>query len=104
MFMEILLWLAPSAVVTLAAVAWVSWAGRRRDHQIDRDAAAARMARALARPARPAPYLARPRPEARTRGTVGVRSVPAPAVAEQPPRETDGRTSGEDDGPARRAS
>lgn len=73
--MQILLWLAPSAVVTIAAMAWVSWIGRRRSREVDQDAAAARMAQALNKPHRPTPYLARPRPENRQRGTVGVRPV-----------------------------
>ena len=47
--MEILLWLVPSAVVTLAAMAWVSWAGRDRRGEVDRDVAVERLGRAIAK-------------------------------------------------------
>ena len=41
--MEILLWLVPPAVVTLIAMAWVSWLGRDSRGEVDPDVAAARM-------------------------------------------------------------
>jgi hypothetical protein len=44
---EILLWLVPSAVVALAAMAWVSWAGRDGRGEVDRDVAVERLGRAL---------------------------------------------------------
>ena len=47
--MEILWWLAPSAVVTLAAMAWVSWTARDRRTDVDRDVAVERLARALSK-------------------------------------------------------
>lgn len=47
--MEILLWLVPSAVVTLVAMAWVAWLGREGRGEIDRDVAVERLARALAK-------------------------------------------------------
>ncbi|GAB3029759.1 hypothetical protein GCM10011376_13980 [Nocardioides flavus (ex Wang et al. 2016)] len=47
--MEILLWLVPSAVVTAAAMAWVSWASRDGRGEVDRDVAAQRLGRALAK-------------------------------------------------------
>ncbi|WP_307861961.1 hypothetical protein [Nocardioides sp. SYSU D00065] len=47
--MEILLWLVPSAVVTLVAMAWVSWVGRDSHGEVDRDVAAERLGRALAK-------------------------------------------------------
>ena len=47
--MEILLWLVPSAVVALAAMAWVSWAGRDGRGEVDRDVAVERLARAIAK-------------------------------------------------------
>ncbi|MFN8193675.1 MAG: hypothetical protein U0R80_05240 [Nocardioidaceae bacterium] len=55
--MEILLWLTPPLVVTLAAMAWVSWVGRDSTREVDPDVAAARMERALSRrtPVRYAP-------------------------------------------------
>ena len=47
--MEILLWLVPSAVVTLVAMAWVAWLGREGRGEVDRDVAVARLAAALQR-------------------------------------------------------
>ena len=47
--MEILLWLAPAAVVTVVAMAWVSWASRDGRGEIDRDVAVERLGRALAK-------------------------------------------------------
>lgn len=47
--MEILLWLVPSAVVTLLAMAWVGWAGREGRGEVDREVAVARLAAALER-------------------------------------------------------
>jgi hypothetical protein len=46
---EILLWLVPSAVVALAAMAWVSWAGRDGRGEVDRDVAVERLGRALSK-------------------------------------------------------
>ena len=43
----VLLWLAPSVAVTLAAMLWVSWAGRARRGEVDREVALRRMARVL---------------------------------------------------------
>ena len=45
--MEILWWLAPPVVVTVVAMAWVSWLGRESRGEITRDEAVARMAKAL---------------------------------------------------------
>ncbi|WP_432479466.1 hypothetical protein [Nocardioides sp. GXQ0305] len=47
--MEILLWLVPSAVVTLVAMAWVAWLGREGRGEVDRDVAVTRLAAALQR-------------------------------------------------------
>lgn len=47
--MEILLWLAPAAAVTAAAMAWASWRGREGRGEVDRDVAVARLAQALAK-------------------------------------------------------
>lgn len=46
MDLGILWWLAPPAVVTLVAMAWVTWAGEKRG-AVDPEVAAERMARAL---------------------------------------------------------
>lgn len=47
--MEILLWLVPAVVVTLGAMAWVSWVGRDGRGEVDRDVAVARLGKALAK-------------------------------------------------------
>ncbi|HEX6247675.1 MAG TPA: hypothetical protein VFZ64_07380 [Nocardioidaceae bacterium] len=64
--MEILFWLAPTAVVAVVMMVWASWAGRPRREQADRsEAAYERFARAIAREhpgsARPRPMVARDR-------------------------------------------
>jgi hypothetical protein len=46
---EILLWLVPSAVVTLAAMLWVSWVSRDGRGEIDRDVAVERLGKALSK-------------------------------------------------------
>jgi hypothetical protein len=46
---EILLWLVPAVVVTLAAMVWVSWVGRDGHGEIDRDVAVERLGKALAK-------------------------------------------------------
>lgn len=49
-FVEILLWLLPSAIVTVFAMLWVGWLGRARDVSPDRsDAAQERFAAAIMR-------------------------------------------------------
>ena len=47
--MEILLWLVPAAVVTLVAMAWVSWLGREGRGEVDREVAVSRLAAAMQR-------------------------------------------------------
>ncbi|MFT4287461.1 hypothetical protein [Nocardioides sp.] len=63
--MEILLWLAPAAVVTVLAMCWVAWLGREhREHREDREAATRRLGEALSRQPRTtyaAPRLPRER-------------------------------------------
>lgn len=44
---EILLWLVPPLVVTVLAMLWIGWLGRERTEEVDREAAVARMAKAL---------------------------------------------------------
>jgi len=62
---EILLWLVPPIVVTLLAMMWVAWLGREGRGEVDRDVAAARLAKAMRRDrpgrARSAPAPARDR-------------------------------------------
>lgn len=47
--MEILLWLAPAAVVTLVTMLWVGWWGREGRGEVDRETAARRLGEALSR-------------------------------------------------------
>ena len=47
--MEILLWLVPSVAVTVLAMAWGSWVGRDRRGEVDREVAAERLGKALAK-------------------------------------------------------
>ncbi|MEQ7845854.1 hypothetical protein [Nocardioides kribbensis] len=90
--MEILLWLAPAAVVAVLAMAWVAWVGREPREQVDREAALERMAGALARPDR-AGYAA-PAPE-RDRST---------GIAVRPSRAPRGPAPSQRPGESRRAS
>lgn len=46
--MEILLWLAPAAVVTVLAMCWVGWVGRERPEP-DREVLLARLEKGLAK-------------------------------------------------------
>ncbi len=67
--MEILLWLVPSGVVLVIAMAWAGWAGRPQREETDRsDAAYERFARAVAKP-HPAAGRARPASGPRDRST-----------------------------------
>jgi hypothetical protein len=84
---EILLWLVPSAVVTVVAMAWVAWLGREGRGEVDRDVAVARLAAAMQRDHAAA---RRQRPEApRDRSTgIAVRPsrAPRPGGPSGPPR------------------
>jgi hypothetical protein len=67
--MDILLWLAPSGVVLVIAMAWAAWAGRPQREETDRsEAAYERFARAIAKP-HPAAGRARPATGPRDRST-----------------------------------
>lgn len=70
--MEILLWLVPSVVVTVVAMAWVAWLGREGRGEVDREVAVRRLAEALEpgprRRRSPTPGYAADRP-ARDRST-----------------------------------
>ncbi len=80
--MEILLWLAPAAVVTTMAMLWAAWAGRESHRAIDPEVAAERLGRAL-RGDRPVRYSARPAPATYDGGSVAVRPA-APAARPEP--------------------
>lgn len=49
--MDILLWLVPAGVVTVLAMLWAGWQGRRGQRELDRDEAVRRLGDALDRPA-----------------------------------------------------
>jgi uncharacterized membrane protein YccC len=89
---EILLWLAPTAVVAVVMMAWASWAGRPRREQADRsEAAYERFARAIAREH---PGASRPRPMvARDRSTgIAIRRTRSTGDAGTPPGPTSPQT------------
>ena len=75
--MEILLWLVPSAVVTVVAMLWVGWLGREGRGEVERDVAVRRIASALEpdqrRRRRPAPGYAAERPEPDRSSGIAVR-------------------------------
>jgi hypothetical protein len=82
---EILLWLLPPVAVTVVAMGWVTWLGRRGRREIDRDRAVRRLGEALSdegRTRRPAAGYAAPAPQ-RDRST-GVAVRPSRV---SPPRE-----------------
>lgn len=56
--MEILFWLAPAAVATAVAMAWVGWWGREGRGEVDRETAARRLGEALSRESRTRPGYA----------------------------------------------
>lgn len=58
--MEILLWLLPAAVLTLASMAWVAWWGREGRGEVDRETAARRLGEALTREQHSRPGYAAP--------------------------------------------
>lgn len=67
--MEVLLWLVPSAVVTLGAMLWAVWAGRDSRGEVDRDEAVRRLGAALDGRSRPLPgYAAGERVRERSTG------------------------------------
>ena len=59
--MEILLWLAPPAAVTVVAMLWVTWLGREGRGEVDREVAVRRLAQALQKES-PAHTSTRPTP------------------------------------------
>ncbi len=78
--MEILLWLVPSLVATVAAMVWVSWRGREGLGELDADEVAERVGRALAHD-HVRRYAAAPPPPRVGPPTVTLRDAPAPAAA-----------------------
>ncbi|GAA3648708.1 hypothetical protein GCM10022237_05450 [Nocardioides ginsengisoli] len=67
--MEILLWLLPAAVLTVASMVWVAWWGRAGRGEVDRETAARRMGEALSREQRHRPgYAVPPREQERATG------------------------------------
>lgn len=93
--MEILLWLVPAAVVTLAAMLWVAWWGREGRGEVDRETAARRLGEALTRERRRRPGYAIPRrtPDRSTGVALRpsrLRPAPVPPLADQPAAEEPG--------------
>ncbi len=92
--MEILFWLVPPVVVTIVAMAWVSWLGREGRGEVDRDVAVRRLAEALQREDKVgADVRYAPRTPARDRST---------GIAVRPSRAT--RSTPGDGAPPRRVS
>lgn len=79
--MEILLWLVPSALVTLAAMAWVTWVGREGRGEVDRDVAVARIGKALRKDHR---GLSAPRPVPPRDRSTGVAVRPSRRTVSRP--------------------
>jgi hypothetical protein len=84
---EILLWLVPPAVVTLLAMAWVSWLGREGRGEVDRQEAVRRLTKAMQKD-HPGARKPRPVPE-RDRSTgIAVRpSARRPGVTREQERD-----------------
>lgn len=82
--MEVLLWLAPAAVVTAVAMAWAGWAGRQKRDVVDRDEAVRRLGAALERGGRTPGYAVpqdRARTTERSTGVAVRRGPPTPPTA-----------------------
>ena len=87
---EILLWLLPAAVVTLATMLWVAWWGRDGRGVVDRETAARRLGEALSEEPRHRPgYAAVRRTPDRSTG-VAVRPSRTRPVVLPPIAPTDG--------------
>ncbi|QBR91883.1 hypothetical protein EXE57_06045 [Nocardioides euryhalodurans] len=80
---EILLWLVPSAVVTVVAMLWVAWLGREGRGEVDRDVAVARLAAAMQRDHAAA---GRERPTAPRDRSTGIAVRPSRAQQPDPAR------------------
>ena len=94
---EILLWLVPAAVVTVAAMLWVGWLGSARRESrgaVDRETAARRLGEALSKEPKRRPGYAAPRRTPETSTGVAVRRAARPVVVsrrEEPATETERR-------------
>ncbi|HEX6515571.1 MAG TPA: hypothetical protein VF049_08345 [Nocardioidaceae bacterium] len=89
--MDILLWLVPSAVVTVLAMVWAAWAGRPQRDESDRsEAAYQRFARAIAKEH---PAAGRPRPSTVRDRSTGIAVRPSRSGADGPGRPPTTRRS-----------
>jgi nitrogen fixation-related uncharacterized protein len=91
---EILLWLVPAAVVTVATMLWVGWWGRESRGEVDRETAAKRLGEALSREPKRRPGYAAPRRAPETSTGVAVRRTARPVVVsrrDQPAAESERR-------------
>ncbi len=101
--MEILLWWLPPAVVTLVAMAWVSWLGRARPTGPDRsEAAQQRFAAAILRdlPGEVTRQVSAPRPVRERSTGIAVRPSQRPV----PPAGTGSPAPGPDADDSRRTA
>jgi hypothetical protein len=96
---EILLWLVPSAVVTLVAMLWVAWLGREGRGEVDRDVAVTRLAAAMQRDNAAAHHRPAAAPRDRSTG-IAVR----PSRAPRPGGHPGGPSGAPDPGPTRRSA
>ncbi|WGX95117.1 hypothetical protein [Nocardioides sp. L-11A] len=87
--MEILFWLLPAAVLTLASMAWVAWWGREGRGEVDRETAARRLGEALTREQRSRPGYAAPEREPDRHTGVALRAPRSRPVV-LPDREEEG--------------
>ncbi|GAA1547761.1 hypothetical protein [Nocardioides humi] len=103
--MEILLWLVPAAVLTLASMAWVAWWGREGRGEVDRETAARRLGEALTREQRARPGYAAPARDPERRTGVALRAPrDRPTVLPPVPAEETPDPQGEATADDRRAS
>ena len=77
---EILLWLVPAAVVTVATMLWVGWWGRESRGAVDRETAARRLGEALSKEPKRRPGYGAPRRTQETSTGVAVRRAARPVV------------------------
>lgn len=93
--MEILLWLVPAAVVTVATMLWVGWWGREGRGAVDRETAARLMGEALSREPKRRPGYAAPRRAPEQSTGVAVRRTARPVVVSRKDDPAAGRGSDE---------
>jgi len=101
---EILLWLVPPLVVTLVAMAWVSWLGRAGRGHVSRDEALRRMGAVLEQEPAVSHTVAKAPPEPSTGVALRRRSEPASREPGEEPSREPGHGSEQEQSEERRAS